>query len=73
MGHELKDQEVAAKYDAAFPKDRRVTLQGIYAGPLSSINIEGADKLMAQKSNLLLLKQAKPAAVANAKPEEVKK
>lgn len=62
MGHVLNNPDVAAKYEAAFDKDRNVTLQGTYSGPLSNITLEAADLLVKQESNLLVAKGSKAAA-----------
>lgn len=56
---ELKNADVAAKYDAAFEQDQIITLPGSYNGPLSKITLEAADLLVKQESNLLVLKTNK--------------
>jgi len=69
----LENAEVAAKYEAAFNEDQTVTLPGLYSGKLSKITIEAADKLMLQKSNLLIPKKAEAQKATPPKPEEAKK
>jgi hypothetical protein len=62
MGLQLKNADVAAKYEAAFDTDQTIHLPGVYSGPLSTVIPEAADMLVKQQSNLLLLKGSKTAA-----------
>lgn len=58
----LKNPDVAAKYDVAFPdeqKDAVIRVPGLYGGPLSGITLEAADAYIEkQKGNLLRKKAA---------------
>lgn len=69
---EFVNKEVAEKYQPEMKADRAVTIQGMYSGPLSKIPMDVADKLVAQKSNLLIPKTAKAVVAPPAKTEEKK-
>jgi len=48
--------DVAAKYDSAFDVDRYLHIPCTFTGKLSDINMQGADKIYEQGSNLVTLK-----------------
>lgn len=76
MGFEFTNPAVSAKYVPLRKADCKIHVpagrekKGGYAGPLSGITLEAADKCYASKSNLLELKSGYMPPATHVKPEE---
>lgn len=55
----FNDAEVAQKYQSAFGVDKKITIPGLYSGPLSAITLEVAERLVKMGDNQLAEKAAK--------------
>ena len=67
MAVQFSNKDVAARYEAVFPKDKFITIQKIYWGQLSDITPEVAERLIEMGDNQIRRKANVQPAVADEK------